>query len=239
MELEKIKNLVEYYEDKIVVNFEKNFNELVLMDFYEGGYDDRIEDEFFFEEYFSRYERDIVNLLLEIEDSFESEFKGLKLRLIKMKRIIDNHFAKVSYSNNLDNHKNFRTTRKDRFLLYSKVDKENLIKILYSKLVENQLIDITEDLFRKHFENNWKGKIQWLGTELQLSNLIHLLIENKYLDSETKTSKHKLVATHFLNKKGNEFNPKQLGSVLSDKKETIATDDVILKIMDEVKGSMK
>lgn len=236
MELEKVKKSVEYYEDKIITNFENNFGELVLMDFYEGGFNDRIEDEFFFEEYFSRYEQGIINLLLEIENNFDEEFKDVKIRLIKMKRVIDNHLARVSESHKINS---FRTKRKDQFLLESKINKEDFIRVLYSKLIENQLIDSTEDAFKKHFTINWEEKIRWLGTELQLSNFIHLLIKDRYLDSETETSKHKLVATHFLNKKGNEFKPKQLGAVFSDKKDTIATDDVIHKIMYEIKDSMK
>lgn len=235
MEIEKIKQLIDYYEEKIITKFDDNFNELVLMDFYEGGFEDRIEDEFFYEEYFSRYEQGIIELLLFIEDNFEEEYKNFKLRLIKMKRIIDNHLSKIPKP---FNEESLRIRRKSRFLLSSKIEKEKFINILYMKLKENQLINIDENEFAKHFTTNWDNKILWLGTELQLSNLIYLLIKDGYLDSETETFRHKLTSTHFLNKKGNEFKEKQLGAVFSEKKETIAKDDVIIKIMYEMSNEL-
>lgn len=235
MNSNEIKKLVEYYEDKILTNFEINFNELVLMDFYEGGFEDRIEDEFFYEEYFSRYEQGIIDLLFSIENKFDEETQNLKLRLIKLKRIIDNNLAK---SIKVDNNKDFRVKRKSQFLLNQTVDKEGFIELLYSKLTDNKLINISINDFKKHFTLDWDSKIQWLGTELQLTNLIYLLIKDKYLESETETFRHKLVCTHFINKGGKDFKEKQLGAVFSEKKDTIANDDVIFKIIYEMSGKL-
>ncbi|WP_299177110.1 hypothetical protein [uncultured Chryseobacterium sp.] len=235
MNSNEITKLVEYYEDKILTNFDTNFNELVLMDFYEGGFEDRIEDEFFYKEYFLRYEQGIIDLLLSIEDKFDETTQNLKLRLIKLKRIIDNKLAK---SIKVDENKDFRVKRKSQFLLSQTIDKEEFVALLYSKLTDNKLIDIGINDFKKHFTLDWDSKIQWLGTELQLTNLIFLLIKDKYLESETETFKHKLVCTHFINKRGNEFSEKQLGGVFSEKKNTIANDDVIFKIMYEMSSKL-
>lgn len=230
MNFEEIKKQVEYLEDRVITNFAKYFSYLVLEDFYEGGYTDRIEDEFFYEEYFSRYEDEIINLLLSIGDEFDGEYPDLKLRLIKMKRVIDNHLSKIS--NDIENN-SYRHNRTSNFLLSQKLDKEKFIDFLYNQLINNKLINASLKDFKNHFETEWNNKIQWLGTELQLVNLITLFIENEYLDSETVRFKNKLIASHFINKKGNPFIEKQLGSVFSDKKDSMFN-DVTNTIMDEI-----
>lgn len=232
MEIDEIRNLVNHYEDKIITNFDENFSRLVLMDFYEGGYEERIEDEFYYEEYFSRYEQGVINLLLEIENCFDDECESMKLRLIRMKRKIDTSLSKLQKSK--DEELSFRFKRKSQFLLNSNIPKGYFIECLYKKLLENKLISDDFKNFEQHFNIDWEYKIQWLGTELQLSNLIYLLIEEKYLDPETKTFRHKLVCAHFINKKGNEFQEKQLSSVFAEKRDTIPNDDVIYKIIYEL-----
>lgn len=231
MEFQEIKTLVEHFEDKIIINFEKHFNELVIMDFYEGGYNDRIEDEFFYDEYFEKYEKGVIDLLLLIENEFSEEYQDFKFRLIKMKRVIDNHLTKIKDDVVIEK---FKHTRNTQFLLNQNLNKETLINSLYNQLHNNKLIDISLEDFKNHFNDNWDIKIKWLGTELQITNLINLLIKNDVLDKETSNSKYLLIKNHFVNKNNNSFNPKQLGAVYSEKNETIPTDDIIYKIMNEM-----
>jgi hypothetical protein len=172
MELSKIRELVNHYEDKIITNFEENFSRLVLEDFYEGGFEERIEDEFYYEGYFRTYEQGIINLLLEIEDCFDDECQSMKLRLIRMKRKIDTYMSKVKKTE--DEEVSFKYKRKSQFLLNSNIDQEFFIKTLHQKLSENKLLVDDFETFKKHFSIDWDKKIQWLGTELQLSNLIFL-----------------------------------------------------------------
>jgi hypothetical protein len=82
-------------------------------------------------------------------------------------------------------------------------------------------------------------KIQWLGTEIQISNFFSRLINLKILDPETDNFRNKLIATHFLNKNNNSFKEKQLGAVYSEKKEFIPTDDVTNKIIREISTHFK
>lgn len=228
MDIKDIEKIVNYLEDRIITNFEKHFNQLVIEDFYEGGFDQRIEDEFFYDEYFSRYENKIINTLLFLEDDMSEESQNFKLRLIKMKRIIDNNLSKIPKDEELNL---FRHNRNSQFLLNQKLDNSKTIEELHNQLYSNKLIDSTLDNFKSHFNKNWDLKIQWLGTELQIVNFINLLIENDILDKETQNFKYKLIASHFTNKKGNNFNEKQLGSVYSDKKEMIPTDDITFTII--------
>ena len=220
MKFKDIKKQVDYLEDRVINNFDKYFSQLVLLDFYEGGFEDRLEDSLFYEEYFSDYESTIIDLLFHIKEESNVESLDLKLRLIKMKRIIDTYLSKViNNESDVDNPNIKRKhNRNSNFLLNQNLDTEKLIEFVHKQLFTNKLIDISLNNFKSHFKNEWDSKIQWLGTELQLTNFITLLIENEYLDSETKRFKNKLIALHFTNKKGNSFNEKQLGSVFSDKK---------------------
>lgn len=235
MKFKKIKKEVNYLEDRIITNFDKYFSGLVLLDFYEGGFEDRLEDSLFYEEYFSEYESTIVDLLFLIKEESDGEYLDIKLRLIKMKRIIDTYLSKVENDIDVNNNLNTkrRNNRNSNFLLNQKLDNEKFIKFLHNQLVINKLINTSIIIFENHFKNEWNSKIQWLGTELQLTNLITLLIENEYLDSQTKTFKNKLIASHFINKKGNPFIEKQLGSVFSDKKDSMFN-DITNTIMDEI-----
>ncbi|WP_139958352.1 hypothetical protein [Flavicella sediminum] len=231
MELQEIKTLVENFEDKIIHNFETHFSYLVLEDFYDGGYEDQIEDSFYYEEYFSRYSNDIINLLLETEDNMTSEFMEIKIRLIKLKRIIDTRLSKIKTNNNNPS----RTkTRNTQFIFNSNINKENIINLIYTLLLNNKLINEDEDTFKSHFETNWDSKIRWLGTEIQLTHLITLLIENNILDNETQNFKYKVISSHFINKKENPYKEKQLSSVLADKRVMIPNDDITFKIIQEI-----
>lgn len=233
MKFQEIKELVEYYEDRIIINFEKYFSQLVLMDFYEGGYNDRTEDEFYYEEYFSDYESEIVNLLLRIEDEFDDNYQDFKIRLIKLKRVIDTKLSKATPHLDVD-YLLKRNKRNNQFLINIGIEKEKFIQILHNQLHINKLIYTEYQEFKAHFNDNWGNKIQWQGTEIQITNLFCSLIDEKYLDPETHNFKYKLISKHFLNKSGKSFIEKQLGTVYAEKRNTIPKDDVILKIIEEM-----
>ncbi len=233
MEFNEIKKLVEYYEDKIIINFEKYFSELVLMDFYEGGFEGRLADELYYEEYLEEYENGIIDLLLLIENEFSDEYQDFKMRLIKMKRVIDTKLSTVTLLS--DEEKTSRTIgRKNQFLINSEIDKDKFITSLFDKLSSNNLINASFEIFKNHFLEKQSDKILWLGTELQITNLFSRLIEIKILDPETVNFKNKLIAYHFSNKSNKIFKEKQLGAVYSEKKESIPKDDIINKIIEEM-----
>lgn len=233
MTFQEIKELVEYYEDRIIINFEKYFSELVLMDFYEGGYEGRLSDELYYEEYFEEYENEIIDLLLSIENEFSYEYQNFKMRLIKMKRLIDTKLSTVTLVSNEE--KISRAVgRKNQFLINPKIGKEQFIQTLFDKLISNNLISTTSEIFKNHFFVKCNDRIQWLGTELQITNLFSRLIEIKVLDPETVNFKNKLIAFHFTNRNNKLFKEKQLGAVYSEKKESIPTDDIINKIIEEM-----
>lgn len=228
MEIKDIEKIVNYLEDRIITNFEKHFSQLVIEDFYEGGYNDRIEDEFFYDEYFSRYENKVIDTLLFLENDMSEESQNFKLRLIKMKRVIDNYLSKIPKGVEINS---FKHNRNSQFLINQELDKSKTIENLHNQLYINKLIDSNFDDFKSHFNKNWDSKIQWLGTELQIANLINLLVDKNILDKETQNFKYKLITSHFVNKKGNVFNVKQLGSIYSDKREMIPNDDITLSII--------
>lgn len=237
MEFDEIKKLVEYYEDRIIINFEEYFSRLVLMDFYEGGFEDRIEDGLYYQEYFEQYENGIIKLLILIENEFDKEHDDLKMRLIKMKRIIDTKLSQIELIS--DGEKPLRIKkRNNQFLVSSKIDKEEFVQNLYEKLHLNNLINTTFENFKNHFSEKGHDKIQWLGTELQITNLISSLIEKQFLDPETVNFKNKLIASHFENKNKKLFKEKQLGAVYSEKKESIPKDDIINKIIEEISAHL-
>jgi hypothetical protein len=233
MKYKKAKIEVEYLEDKIVKDFETRFSYLVLEDFYEGGYEDITEDEFFYEEYFMKYHYRIVELLLELEDNMAEKFMELKIRLIKLKRIID---TKISHL--LQKKESAKPSRikqpKPQFIINSNIESNNFIKALYDSLKSKKLINVNEEEFNLHFGNKWENKIQWFGTQLQITCLVSKLIERNFLHIETSNYKYKLIVSHFYNKSGKPFKAKQLGSIWSDKKEMLPIDDKIVNIIEEI-----
>ncbi|QMU63035.1 MAG: tyrosine-type recombinase/integrase [Flavobacteriaceae bacterium] len=230
IELQEVKKKVEYFEDRILHNFETHFSYLVLDDFYGGGHRDRISGEWFYDEYFEQYENDIIELLLKIEHKDE-KYYDFQLRLIKLKRIIDTKLSKIE--NNNDTTNPLRINRKKSFLLNPDLNKKEFINFLYKVLIKNKLIDEKNDDFKFHFENQWDKKIQWLGTEFQITNLIDLLIENNYLNNETKRFRHQLVIHHFINKNGEPFKNNQLSKALSEDKHK-AFEYITNDIIDEI-----
>lgn len=224
---DRVKEQVEYFEERILINFDKHFNYLVLEDFYTGGSNDRIEDEWFYEEYFEQYENDIIHLLLDIEQEDE-RFYDFQLRLIRLKRIIDNKLIKIGKASNELNP--IRQSRINYFLLKDNISEEIFINILFEELISKKFIDCTKDEFSTLFSNSKKRiKIQWKGTELQITLLINSLLE--YFDTDVGKQHFKLIEINFINKKGNNFKHKQLGSVYHEKLDTIASNETILKII--------
>ncbi len=230
MNFQKIKELVEYYEDRIIINFEKHFSDLILEDFYDGGFEDRLEDELYYEEYYTQYEDGIIDLLFTIQNKTDDKYIDFRRRLIILKRTIDTKLSKITTEIKLEKIKH---QRKSAFLLNQNIDNYKFIEFLHKQLVNNKLIKTDINNFNYHFKDEWQTKIQWLGTELQIVNLITLLIENNFLDDETKKFKNKLISSHFLNKKGNRFVEKQLSSCFADKKDTLFN-DITNSIMDEI-----
>lgn len=235
MNLKEVKELVEFYEDRIVNQFEEHFSNLVLEDFYSGGCDvGRIEDEFFYEEYFSRYEGGIIDLLNEI-DFDDEEYYDFQLRLIKLKRIIDTKLSKVKLDNDDSSNVN-RVSRTSTFIINPKLDKVGFIKNLYDSLIKYHFISNNEDEFNLLFESNINPtkRIHWKGTELQITTLISKLIDLKLFDIELNNYKFKLISTFFINKSGRDFRSKQLGSVYAEKKDSLPEDDSIFSIIEEM-----
>lgn len=223
MKTEEIRQLIEYFEERILNNFETHFSYLVLEDFYTGGSEDRIKDEFFYEEYFSRYESKIIDLLLLIENKEDNVYNDFKLRLIKLKRIIDNYLLKSDETTD----KEHRVPRAKKFLF----NDSNTLDTLHSKLIENKLIELSDNNFKDILSNKSDEKIQWLGTEIQITNLINLLIAHNHLDGENSTQKYSLISHYFTNKQNKPFRAKQLAAVYSDKSSSIPYDDIINKLV--------
>lgn len=232
MDLDDLERKVKFYEGRVSTNFDYNFNQLVLEDFYGGGYDLRIEDEWFLEEYFEDYENDIIELLLEIEDEGE-EYDEFKQRLIKLKRIIDTKLLKIGKQLSDEPKRRIRSVF---FVLNPKLDKKKFIEFLFNELSSREFIETEMEKFILLFQksNDDFERIQWLGTELQITFFISQLIDLGYLDPEINNYKYRLIRIHFKNKKGREFDNKQLGSVFWDKKETLPKDDRILKVIKKV-----
>ncbi len=234
MELEKVKQLVEYLEDRIVNNFETHFSYLVMEDFYEGGYNERTEDEFFYEEYFEQYENGVINLLLEIEDEMAIEFMNLKIRLIKLKRIIDTKLVNISNEEEpTEIKKSLRHSIASYFLIKDRYDKKEFVSLLHSILTSKSYIESSLNDFEKLFEETGiKEKILWKGTELEITYLISSLL--RFFDNSTGKRYFKLIENSFKNKSGNDFNSRQLSSVYYDKSDKIVSTDSIYKVVSEI-----
>jgi len=70
MDLDDLERKVKFYEGRVLTNFDIHFNQLVLEDFYGGGYELRIEDEWFLEEYFNKYEDEIYYKIIPVDFDF-------------------------------------------------------------------------------------------------------------------------------------------------------------------------
>jgi len=252
MEFNEVKALVEYYEERINTNFDYHFNNLVLSDFYEGRCDvGRITDEEFYEEYFIQKESAIIYLLNEISNEGK-EFYGIQNRLIHLKRIIDNKMAKVPKDEidfddvpqkvhlpilkSSEIHNPYNRSRDDSFIINPKLDRTLFIDTLFKSLKNYNFISTSKEKFSLISEDVFfpTNKVQWKGTELQITTLINNLIDLGSLDIVMHNYKFKLISTYFINKKGNDFRPKQLGAVYADKNVLIPDDDSILKVIEEM-----
>lgn len=234
MELNEVKKLVEYFEDRIINKFDEHFNYLVLEDFYSSGGDvGRLNDEWFYEEYFSRYEEDIIELLNDINFDDENYF-DFQLRLIKLKRIIDTKISKVKKDDNVGIPA--RKSRSTSFIINPKIDNHKFIKSLYKSLKSNNFISDSEEQFNLIFNDKFypNDKIHWKGTELEITTLFNSIIENNCFDEEIKKFKFKSISKYFTNKKGNDFRPSQLNSVYHEKKDMILDDNPIFKVISEM-----
>jgi len=252
MKFNEVNALVEYYEERIKTNFDFHFNNLVLGDFYEGGGNvGRITDEEFYEEYFNQKENALIYLLNEISEEGE-EFYGLQNRLIHLKRIIDNKMTKIPKDEiDFDDvpqkvhlpilkyreiHNPYNRSRDDSFIINPKLDRTLFIDTLFKSLKGYNFISTTKEKFDPIFKDVFypTNKVQWKGTELQITTLINNLIDLGSLDAVMHNYKFKLISTYFINKKGNDFRPKQLGAVYADKNVLIPDDDSILKVIEEM-----
>ncbi|SDE03807.1 hypothetical protein [Riemerella columbipharyngis] len=118
----------------------------------------------------------------------------LKIRLIKLKRVIDTKLA-----NNSVDEKPLKYNRIGHFLLKDKFDKQKFVSLLYSKLISKNFIECSIEDFETIFEENkYFKKIQWKGTELQLTFLINSLL--KFFDTDINKKHYKLMETYFINK---------------------------------------
>ncbi|NIK91166.1 hypothetical protein GZ212_03290 [Mangrovimonas sp. CR14] len=231
MDKTEASRLVEYYEDRIIYNFEKYFNELVLDDFYGGGFRDRIEDSFFYDEYYEQFEEEIIELLLKIKNIDNSEFEDLRLRLIKLKRIIDTKLIEIGKSPSQN--KPVRESRIGYFMIKDNINSKELISVLYEELKSKKLVECSKEDFESLFKVTKQGnKIQWKGTERQITYLICSLLA--YFDNEIGSRHFKLIESLFTNKSGKTFKSKQLSSVYHEKADSIPPNDKIVKIVNNI-----
>lgn len=232
MKEEELKKLVEYFEERVLTKFDYHFNKLILEDYYEGGYEMRIEDEWFYEEYFEQYEDNIINLLMSIEDE---DYYDYKLRLIRLKRIIDTKLSKFNKEVEKVDNSNPPTkqTRINHFLLLTTIDKVDFILKLHTNLTTHNFIECNIEEFSEMFsKKSTVNKIHWKGNEHQITHLINHLIN--FMDKEVNNNKLKLITLYFINKYGNRFKAKQLGTVYSEKKDLLPMDDPIINICQEM-----
>ncbi|MFV0304290.1 MAG: hypothetical protein ACK5IC_02255 [Moheibacter sp.] len=231
MNKSEVKKLVEYFEDKVLTNFDTHFSWLVLEDFYGGGYKDRIEDEFFYDEYFEQYEESIINLLLHIEDEMDSDYMDFKIRLIKLKRLIDNHLIKIGKS---PTHiKPIRQSRITYFHLKDKIDRTKFITLLYDELTSKNFIDCSFEIFEQLFsETPNRIKVQWKGTEKEITYLINGILW--CFDDGVGKTHFKLIEILFINRFGSPFKNDQLNSFYYGKSDEILPKDSIYKVVNKI-----
>ena len=94
---------------------------------------------------------------------------------------------------------------------------KKVIKELHTQLRNRGFINNSINEFSHHFEaiRGEINKTQWLGTEKEIIGLFHLMIEKAIIPKSHRYKKANLIAYHFLNKKGGEFQKRQLGVGLS------------------------
>ena len=122
------------------------------------------------------------------------------------------------------------------FFIHHDIDKDKFIEKLYNLLQEYKFIESDLNSFKSIFLDDYRvaKKIEWKGTEIQITMFIATLIDNDFLDAEVNKFKYLLLGNYFLNRKGQEFTAKQLGSVYSRNKNAFPNDDSILKIINQL-----
>jgi len=226
MDYKKVEKKVIFFEEHILNNFEEHFSDLILDDFYGGGHKERISDSWFYDEYFEQYEQDIVDLLLKLENEGD-EFYELQLRLIKLKRIIDSTLLKISIGSNQSPPS--RLGRPNHFKLKGNINKQMFVETLYSELHSNELIKCSLKEFDFLFlESKERQKVQWLGTEFEITLLINSIMH--HFSKDVVRQYFKVIELNFRNRFGNDFKANQLSSVYHSNIDDVSKTDPLLSI---------
>lgn len=219
--LKDIKNRILLEEDRIHKKFNWHFNEYLREVVRDDNADELMlnADEYY---YWTERELDIKNILNDL-DNYESENESdqtiLNHKLFDLykyvnEKIINHPYHKVDLKVTKDiekmkeNNKYFEIIE----IPFDEAKKDEIIKFLFDNL--NKFIHCEYETFERHFKDNGEKFIQltWKGTELEIVQLFRDLKRERIIFVKHKNV---LISTHFINDKGQQFKPKQLGVVTS------------------------
>jgi len=208
MDLIKLKSEYKNLKNILVDNYEEFFNKELLIDFYEGGWEDRISE---FDEliYLEPYSEEITRILIQSENLNDSDSYKIKLKLIGIKKDID---IKITENKFYKEEVQLSSNTKSKCIPLSPNIDLLLINKLEELLIKNEFIIETKssNLISIFNEKRNNEKIQWNDVEFLFAVFINLLEDNGITSSKIIRNKYKLFVNFFTNRKGKDFNSKQV-----------------------------
>ena len=225
MDIEWVKSKLEQLKEKVVSKRDYHFREFILEDIFDAGEVDYIVGDNEWYLYWMSRANDIKGLLDYMISKYNSKLKGHDKLLndcMEIKLIIDKNLKENPYyieeevladmgveveGEPLHNYLNIPNEEK----------KEVLVTSLLNALSNKGYIKNNQPDFIKHF-NPYSGnlsKIQWYGTEVQITALFLYLVKKGVIDRSYEYRIPSTIPNHFINKKGKDFNDRQLRVSLS------------------------
>lgn len=212
--MEMYKMLLKEYKDKVIDNYEDCFAQYIIMDISENGgvFDSLIDDqyEFLFNVDLSHSLQNIIENLLDdeyyekdkkkIDEYYKLEIELVKLKRITDRRIVENSAYDEKYVDEYlfdEKSKKIEPIRLNNKLL----NPEILVNDIYTFLFDNEYIECSIELFKKHFFENFtenEKKINWKAKQLEMAAFMQLIFDYNIISSNYERKlKVRLTIDHF------------------------------------------
>ena len=235
MNFDEIKKEISYYREAAIDNVEYHINDHFAEDIIDAGMVDYIISDYDYYFYWmdkAKYLSDLMNRLIYDHhiQNFEKKNEDVAgkiyeylIECVDIKRVIDKNLRDSRDFNEqeVEEWMGLEVKKELKSDFIPIMGNENIQKTISSelfKLLQSKgFINIESGNFERHFKpvSGNLSKIQWLGTEIEIVALIHLMVTKNIIPKSQQKNKAKIIANHFENKFGKEFRERQLGVVLS------------------------
>jgi len=250
MDENHIKTKIERFRKITIDEVQDNFQDYIALDMVDAGEANYLIDDLSWYLYWLDVVKEItdfMNYLIVEHHAGKKHYRDYLLECIKFRQIVDKelmnnpHFnseeVAVEMGGEIYSPKTESVEQDFIHILGDDSKREMLIGNLFKELNVKGFIDVAFDEFAKHFlsSTDETPKIRWYGTEVQITSLFLNLVYQGIIDRSYEYRIPSTIPKHFINKKGNEFNDRQLRVSLSRVRGG-DVDHLIAEIVELVKG---